>query len=532
MFIAQTLFRHSGIDVQVEGDGEGPVVKQSSHRNHRQRRVGVLLHPSALPGSPVCGGFGEPARHWISTLADQGVGVWQVLPLSPPDGTGSPYSSPSSFAINPWFLDARDLLDLRFLQEGDLESLPGTCSSPPEVDFGLADQRARALAKVLQRRWEQQPHARHSAFDRWRRDQCRWLQDHSAFMVLREHYNGLPWWQWPQALAVHDQSTLNAWRSNHQSELLEQELVQWHLHCQWGRLRRLAAELGMQILGDLPFYVARDSADVWSHRSLFSIAADGRLREQSGVPPDYFSATGQLWGTPVYSWARHRTTGFRWWRDRLKRQWALADQLRLDHFRALASYWSVPGGDDTAMNGTWRRSPGRELLTCLRRDMGGRLPLVAEDLGVITPDVERLRDRFHLPGMKVLQFAFDGNPQNPYLPENIHGIGWVVYPGTHDNPTSLGWWQRLDDASRQRVASCLNCSVEAPGWQLLELGLASAARLVIAPLQDLLHLDDAARFNTPGTVGGNWNWRLPVFDHAVRGALEGYGLRAEVWSRR
>ena len=351
-------------------------------------------------------------------------------------------------------------------------------------------------------------------------------------MVLREQHEGLPWWKWPRELAVHDQNALGEWREAHQNRLLEQELLQWHLSRQWMRLRKLANELSVEILGDLPFYVARDSADVWSHRSLFSIAADGRLREQSGVPPDYFSETGQLWGTPVYRWSRHRSTGFRWWRDRLRRQWQLSDRLRLDHFRALASYWSVPGGDTTAMNGAWRRSPGRELLSCLRRDAGGLLPLVAEDLGVITPDVERLRDRFRLPGMKVLQFAFDGNPRNPYLPSNIHGTGWVVYPGTHDNPTSLGWWQRLDDDSRARFARCLNCPVEAPGWQLLELGLSSSAQLVVAPLQDLLHLDDAARFNTPGTVGGNWNWRLPVFDDSVAGALQGYGLRAEVWSRR
>ena len=497
-----------------------------------RRRVGVLLHPTALPGSVVCGALGASARSWIQALAENGIGLWQILPLSPPDGTGSPYSSPSSFAINPWLLDAKDLSDQGFLQSRDLQALPGAEAGCAEVDFSLADRRASCLARQLCRSWDQVSHSHHAAFERWRRDQSRWLQDHAAFMVLREQHEGLPWWKWPRELAVHDQNALGEWREAHQNRLLEQELLQWHLSRQWMRLRKLANELSVEILGDLPFYVARDSADVWSHRSLFSIAADGRLREQSGVPPDYFSETGQLLGTPVYRWSRHRSTGFRWWRDRLRRQWQLADRLRLDHFRALASYWSVPGGDTTAMNGAWRRSPGRELLSCLRRDAGGLLPLVAEDLGVITPDVERLRDRFRLPGMKVLQFAFDGNPHNPYLPSNIHGTGWVVYPGTHDNPTSLGWWQRLDDDSRARFARCLNCPVEAPGWQLLELGLSSSAQLVVAPLQDLLHLDDAARFNTPGTVGGNWNWRLPVFDDSVAGALQGYGLRAEVWSRR
>ena len=454
-----------------------------------RRRVGVLLHPTALPGSPTCGGLGASARQWIHALARHGIGVWQVLPLAPPDGTGSPYSSPSSFALNPWLLDATDLVDEGFLSRADEAALPGAGIVRPRLDFQLALERAGGLGRGLRRCWSQQDPARHRAFHHWRNDQARWLEDHAAFMVLREQHNHQPWWQWAAGLARHDQDVLQAWKGDHQDDLLEQELLQWHLDRQWQRLRCLGAQLGVEILGDLPFYVARDSADVWSHRDLFSIAADGCLREQSGVPPDYFSATGQLWGTPVYSWGRHRRTRFRWWRDRLKRQWALVDQLRLDHFRALASYWSVPGSDDTAMRGRWRRSPGAELLGLLRRDTGGRLPLVAEDLGVITPDVERLRDRFHLPGMKVLQFAFDGNPNNPYLPANIQGSQWVVYPGTHDNPTSLGWWQRLDDGSRQRFAACVDGPVDAPGWQLLELGMASTAQLVIAPLQDLLHLD-------------------------------------------
>ena len=500
------------------------------------RRVGVLLHPTALPGSPVCGSFGAAARGWLHALARQGIRVWQVLPLAPPDGTGSPYSSPSSFAINPWLLDAQDLSDEGFIDPNDVMALPQGTGADGEgaetVDFALADQRANALARSLRLRWSAQSADHHQAFQRWCVDQARWLSDHSAFMVLRHESAGLPWWAWAHELAVHRDTALEHWRCSHQDELLEQDLLQWHLDRQWRQLRALARDLGVEILGDLPFYVARDSADVWSNRSLFSIAGDGRLHQQSGVPPDYFSATGQLWGTPVYTWGRHRQTGFRWWRDRLRRQWDLADRLRLDHFRALAAYWSVPGDDDTAINGRWQRSPGGELLACLRRDAGGRLPIVAEDLGVITPDVERLRDRFHLPGMKVLQFAFDGNQVNPYLPSNIKGSGWVVYTGTHDNPTSLGWWERLDQSSKDQFAATLQRTIEAPGWQLLELGLSTSAALVVAPVQDLLHLDDSARFNTPGTVGGNWMWRLPAFDAALVGALEGYGLRAEVWSRR
>ena len=379
-------------------------------RSAMKRRIGVLLHPTALPDSPVCGSFGRPAREWLNALASHGVMVWQILPLAPPDGTGSPYSSPSSFALNPWLLDADDLAEEGFLPVRDLESLPGSRSEQAHgstLDFALADARVKALACALSAYWPQQSLERQQQFERWRLDQGHWLRDHVSFVVLRDEHHGLPWWSWPHPLAIHQPAALAQWRLQHEPALLEQELLQWHLDRQWQRLRDQARKLNIEILGDLPFYVARDSADVWSHRALFSIAADGRLRLQSGVPPDYFSATGQLWGTPVYSWARHRLTKFRWWRNRLKRQWRLADRLRLDHFRALAGFWAVPGDDATAQNGVWQRSPGYDLLRLLRRDAGGTLPIVAEDLGVITPDVERLRDRFQLPGMKVLQFAFD-----------------------------------------------------------------------------------------------------------------------------
>jgi 4-alpha-glucanotransferase len=292
-------------------------------------------------------------------------------------------------------------------------------------------------------------------------------------------------------------------------------------------------------VGDLPFYVAHDSADVWRRRGLFSLGLDGRLLEQSGVPPDYFSATGQLWGTPVYRWWRHRLSGFRWWLDRLERQLELFDLLRLDHFRALEAYWSVPGGEATAEHGTWCPSPGGSLLAllwwrCWRHGkllQGGRLPLIAEDLGVITPAVEALRDRFSLPGMKILQFAFDGSDDNPYLPANYEGDRWVVYTGTHDNATTLGWWQAQDQEARDRVVSQVGGDMHAPSWQLLELALASPAELAVVPLQDLLELGEEARFNTPGTTGGNWGWRLqrPIADLA--GPIHGYGAMAARYGR-
>ncbi len=496
------------------------------------RSSGVLLHPTALPGSPVCGSFGEPSRRWINLLADHNIGVWQLLPLAPPDCTGSPYSSPSCFALNPWFLDAGDLQRDGFIGPETSNTLPGAdapVSGVEKLDFELADRRSSALADALLDAWNQQDQSTHDSFERWCKTQ-EWLDDHARFSVLHAQHQG-PWWSWPSDLAHHNTNALKSWSEEHENDLLRIKLQQWHLDRQWQAIRDLARQRGVLLFGDLPFYVSADSSDVWSHRNLFTIKENGELTKQSGVPPDYFSETGQLWGSPVYRWGRHRLTRFRWWRKRIARQRQLADLLRLDHFRALAAYWAVPGEDKTAQNGQWQASPGHSLLSKLRHDGGGFLALIAEDLGVITPDVEALRDGFQLPGMKVLQFAFDGLADNPYLPENIEGRRWVVYTGTHDNPTTLGWWNRLDHDSRNRISSRVHGEMEAPAWHLFDMAFATPAELVVAPLQDLLHLDDAARFNTPGTSEGNWSWRQPSFDGDLEGALKGYGERGSIWGR-
>jgi 4-alpha-glucanotransferase len=502
------------------------------------RSCGVLLHPTALPGSPACGSLGAPARAWIAQLAEARLGVWQLLPLAPTDATGSPYSSPSGSAINPWLIDAEDLVAEGWISAGDAEALPG--STGPRLEADAATARAQAIAAALVRGWPQQPEQRRSAFTAWRRREAHWLDDHCRFMVLRRLQGGRPWWEWPGPLAQRQKRALRALAAAEADALLAEALLQWQLQLQWDQLRAIARRGGVRLLGDLPFYVAHDSADVWACRGLFSLGLDGSLEAQSGVPPDYFSATGQLWGTPVYRWWRHRLSGFRWWLQRLERQLELFDLLRLDHFRALEAYWSVPGGDSTAENGQWVPSPGRPLLERLQRRCGGRgllladgrLPLVAEDLGVITPAVEALRDRFGLPGMKILQFAFDGNEENPYLPANINGPHWVVYTGTHDNATSQGWWHGLDQRARDQVAAVVGGPVTAPAWQLLELALASPAELAVAPLQDLLELGDEARFNAPGTTDpANWSWRLERPLASLAGPLHGYGAMAGRYGR-
>ncbi len=501
---------------------------------------GVLLHPTALQGSPVCGTLGAEARQWIALLGRERVGVWQVLPLAPPDGTGSPYSSPSGSALNPWLIDADDLVAEGWLESAERDALPGAQTPDTgRLDPALAGERATALGVALRRGWAARPAAERQAFQLWQRRQEPWLRDHCQFMALRRLHGGRPWWEWPGPLAHHQSRALGRLEREHADALLEEALLQWCCERQWNRLQAEAAALGVRLVGDLPFYVAHDSADVWARPGLFSLADGGKLVAQSGVPPDYFSPTGQLWGTPVYRWWRHRLSRYRWWMQRLERQLALYDLVRLDHFRALEAYWRVPGGDDTAENGQWQASPGAALLRrlwrrCRRRGTllpEERLPLIAEDLGVITEPVEQLRDQFALPGMKILQFAFDGNDDNPYLPAHYVGHRWVVYTGTHDNATTLGWWHSLDDAARARVESAVGAAVTAPGWQLLELALASPAELVVVPIQDLLELGDEARFNVPGTIEGNWSWRLdrPVAD--LEGPLYGYGAMAARWGR-
>ena len=494
------------------------------------RRAGVLLHPTALPGSPVCGTFGATAHRWLDLLADHGIKAWQLLPLAPPDSLGSPYSSPSSFALNGWLLDADQLVADGLLERADLEALPSD-ADPGRLNPVLAEQRSESLAALLLRRYPSWSAILQQRFEAWRQQQRSWLVDHCRFWVLRQRYSGQPWWQWPAPLARRQRSALRALDAEAKDLLLQEALLQWQLQQQWQSLLDHARRRSVQVIGDVPFYVAHDSADVWSHRHLFSATADGSLSQQSGVPPDYFSATGQLWGTPVYRWPLHHLTRFRWWLRRLERQLNLVDLLRLDHFRALEAAWCVPGGDRTAEHGCWRPSPGHSLLRKLRRHYRGQpLPLIAEDLGVITPGVEALRDQYQLPGMKILQFAFDGNPDNPYLPANYTGSNWCVYTGTHDNGTCIGWWQQLSGEQRHQVEQLLG-PVHAPGWQLLELALASQADWAVVPLQDLLQLGDEARFNTPGTDRGNWQWRLSGGLDAIAGPLKGLGEMAHRYQR-
>ncbi len=489
----------------------------------KPRHSGVLLHPTSLPNGDVCGTFGEPSRIWLDLLAKNEISVWQFLPLAPTDETGSPYSSPSSFAFNPWFLDINDLIREGFVDSDVKEQLPRiTSKDNSRIDFILANVRSEVIGRCLRKAWIDQGEKRHLEFDNWSSTQS-WLEDHACFMEIKRQNNGLPWWKWPEPFATYNIAQINIWKSTNKDNLLEHRLIQWHLERQWNLLRKQANNKGILLFGDLPFYVSRDSSDVWSNQNLFSVLSNGDLLTQSGVPPDYFSETGQLWGTPTFRWQKHQRTNFKWWRSRFKRQWSQVDLLRLDHFRALNSFWSVPGHKGTAQNGHWSRSPGLKLLSMLKKDYGTKLPLVAEDLGVITSGVEMLRDYFNFPGMKILQFAFDGNPSNPYLPENISGYKWIVYTGTHDNPTTVGWWDDITDDMRDRIIARDNNIVNDPSWKLIKMGMQTESVLFVAPVQDILSFGNEARLNTPGTIADNWSWRLSSSDSTLSNVLRDYG---------
>jgi 4-alpha-glucanotransferase len=419
-----------------------------------RRRSGVLLHMSSLDAA-----LGRGGRAFIDWLATAGFSVWQILPLGPTGRAGSPYWVRSDFAGNTAFID-----------DAERPNAAGP-------DFRAFLEASRS-----------------------------WLADYVAFEALNALHGGQPWWQWPAHFRDREPAALERLRAEHADELKRLTAEQFVFAAQLQGLRAYAHARGVRLLGDVPFYVAPDSAEVWTHRDQFQLDAAGLPRAVAGVPPDYFSEFGQLWGNPLYDWARMRRDGFEFWRARVRCQLARVDVLRIDHFRALAAHWAVPAGAADARGGTWRRSPGRALLKSLQRELSV-LPFVAEDLGLITPDVEALRRRFRLPGMRVLQFGFDGDPHNPHLP-HMHRHQCVVYTGTHDNDTSVGWFASLDAETRHRVQYYLGAEARMPD-ALIRAACASVAALAVVPLQDLLGLGSTARLNTPGTEQGNWSWKMP-----------------------
>jgi len=455
------------------------------------RRAGVLLHPTSLPGPKASGTLGAGARRFVDWLAAGGFSIWQTLPLGIPDAYGSPYGLRSAYAGDPRLIDGEDLHAVEQL--------------PEQLD--AAGDRAARYASFAAHAAPAQLH-QFASFVRARR---RWLLPHGLFEILSARFDGAPWWQWPLQYRDFENAELRDCFVRHRLELRALYFEQYLFDLQWSALKRYAHAYGVYVFGDLPFYLDRNSVDVWREREVFAIDAAGTTRGVAGVPPDYFNADGQLWGNPVYDWDVLERNGFRWWLTRIAAQLERFDLLRIDHFRALESYWEVPAGAPTAREGRWQPGRGDALLTTLRAKLGA-VPLVAEDLGIITDEVRALRDRFELPGMAVLQFAFDGRTDNPHLPQN-HRRNAVVYTGTHDNDTTAGWYASLDPHTRALVPRMLGVDAAAPMPEaLIDAAYASQAALAVVPMQDLLGLDSGARMNKPGTLVGNWSWRFEWSD--------------------
>ncbi len=492
---------------------------------------GILVHPSSLPGGSYCGTFGNSMRDWIEILSICKINTWQFLPLSPTDAMGSPYSSPSSFAINPWFLDVDELIKSNYIKQSHQAKNFQLESAKLNIfEFKVADQLSEIIGNLLMDSWHLLSFDKKDKFYVWCQNNS-WVNDFSVFMTIKEKFDFSAWWNWPEEFKYKNKYAIEKWEKNNVKPILKIKLIQWHLNRQWLKLKKFAEIKGITLIGDLPFYVSKDSVDVWSDKSLFSISPNGELYFQSGVPPDYFSSTGQLWGTPVYEWEKHKETDFEWWKKRFKRQFELVDVLRLDHFRALAGYWRIDGKAKDAIKGNWVNSPGKELLTSLKDSLNvENLPIIAEDLGIINQDVINLRSQFGLPGMKILQFAFDGNEDNPYLPKNINGNNWVVYTGTHDNSTTLSWWNDLDKTIKETIQKEFSFTNN-PSWELIELGMKTKANLFIAPIQDILSLDDSSRINKPGTTKNNWKWKINTSLSEIKPFLRKYGELGKKYKR-
>ena len=469
------------------------------------RACGVLLHPTSLPGPHGCGDLGEGARHFVDWLVAAGQRLWQVLPLGGIGAGHSPYMSPSAFAGNLLLVDLMDLHRRGWLTADEVES--ATPFPERRVDYGaVVPWRMQRLALAAARFAQHADAEARAEYGRFCDAQAWWLEDYALFMALQAAQPGRGWAEWPDGLAEREPSAVARARARLAAELDLWRFGQWCFFRQWGELRTYARSRGVRLFGDAPIFVSPDSADVWSHPALFELDAAGRPTAVAGVPPDYFSATGQRWGNPLYRWEAHAATGFDWWRKRVRHALESFDLLRIDHFRGFAAYWRIPAHEPTAVRGEWMPGPGEALFDALARSLGP-LPIVAEDLGTITPDVERLRRRFGFPGMRVLQFAWGGDIDNPYLPHN-HATDAVVYTGTHDNDTTVGWWAGADAETRRHLCDYLATDGREIHWDLIRAACASVADTAIVPMQDVLGLDGRHRMNTPGQAAGCWEWRF------------------------
>ncbi len=480
------------------------------------RASGILLHPTSLPGPHGIGDLGDEAYRFADFLSASGQSLWQVLPLGPTGYGDSPYACYSAFAGNTLLVSPEQLIKENLISENDLAPLPRL----PEgtVDFAAAHQRKDAiLARAFANYQRNSDRQFRSQFEIFAQQNAAWLDDYALFRALKTAHDGKPWYEWEEPLVTRTSAAVNRAITELHEQIEEQKFSQFIFFKQWSGLKSYCNRRGVQIVGDIPIFVAHDSADVWTHPEQFKLNADGSRVVVAGVPPDYFSETGQYWGNPLFNWDQMLADGFKWWIERVRVALQTVDIARIDHFRGFAACWEIPGGDKTAERGQWVEAPGRQLFTAIR-DALGDLPIIAEDLGVITPDVEKLRDDFGFPGMRILQFGFGSDTKNIDLPHNYHR-NVVVYTGTHDNDTTAGWFNSTAGEGSTRSAEqiererrfCLkylNTQGEEIQWDFIRAVFASVANTAIVPMQDVLGLGTEARMNLPNSTAGNWLWRV------------------------
>jgi 4-alpha-glucanotransferase len=475
-----------------------------THRPLQTRRAGVVLHLSSLPGPHGCGDLGDSAWRFADWLTSAGQTLWQVLPLNPIGPGNSPYQSPSAFAGNALLVALEPLVEAAWLHT----------PTPPLLDAKRVD-----YAQTIPWRWQQLQAAAggfaanataadRETFEAWCEHERAWLPNWALFAALKDAHGGQPWWQWAPPLAQRDPAALAAARVQHAKAIKTHCFVQWCFDSQAAALKAHANAQGLLLMGDLPIFVAHDSADVWARPDLFELGADHHPTVVAGVPPDGYSPTGQRWGNPLYRWDRMAAEGFAWWVARVRRALAHADVFRIDHFRGFAGYWEIPADCPTAAVGRWAPGPGAALFTAIEKALGP-LPIVAEDLGTITPDVITLREQFDLPGMRIVQEAFQRDALHDFLPHN-YAANTLAYSSTHDSDTAAGWWANASAAHRAYAAEYLRCKADGSdvAWSLIHAAHTSVAQLALAPLQDVLGLGSAHRMNLPGTADGNWGWRF------------------------
>ena len=472
-----------------------------------ERSSGILFHPTSLPGKYGIGTLGKEAYAFIDFLKKSNQKLWQIFPLGPTGYGDSPYQSFSSFAGNPYLIDFDLLIEAHLLSEEDLKDI-FFGDNEEYIDYGaIYNQKYPLLRKAYENFKSSDNNEMKGSLENFKRENSSWLNDYSLYISLKNHFNGLPWNEWAQDIKNREDGAMHHYRSELADDIEYHNFIQFLFFKQWGDVKRYANENGIKIIGDIPIFVAADSSDAWANPEIFLFDEERKPVKVAGVPPDYFSATGQLWGNPLYNWEKLKETNYSWWVERVRANLSTCDIIRIDHFRGFEAYWAVPYGDDTAINGQWEPGPGIDLFNAIKSQLG-ELPIIAEDLGLMTQGVIDLREATDFPGMKILGFAFDSGEENDYLP-HTYTKNCVVYTGTHDNDTLVGWFQKAKEEDRQFARDYLNSrSDDEIHWDAIRGAWSSVACMAISPVQDFLGLGSEARINTPGVASGNWQWRL------------------------